>query len=202
MRANSAIARSWVRPTVVLVFTALALVPLTLFAKPHSRLQPRFDKDAGIYRLAQVGGIASRQDIVSMGEQRHLLDDAGISDADLGDGRVVSARVYCCGGPNEESEAIWAYVPTSIEVVVGDVIEVRMGDPKATGSLAEINLVLRIRAKPDELPAKCHWDPPDEGKWARNLYCEGIEQEGWVHKGGIYNMWMKPRGDAAADAQR
>jgi TPR repeat protein len=179
----------------------LLLVPLTVIAKPNSRLQPRFDKDAGIHRLAQVARIASRQDVVAMGDQRQLLYDAGISDANLGDGRVVSARVYCCGGPNEESEAIWVYVPPSTEVVVGDVIEVRMGDPKASGSLAAINVVQRIRAKPEEVPAKCHWDPPDDYKWARNLYCEGIEQEGWVHRGGIYNMWMKPRGDAAAEAQ-
>lgn len=187
-----------IRATSVAALVSLAVIfaPSTLLA--GSRLQPRFEKDAGIHRLAQVTRIASRLDVLQMGEQRQLLMDAGIPDAGLGDKRVVSARVYCCGGPNEESEAIWAYVPTSIDVVVGDVIEVRMGDSKANhGNLALVSVVLKVRATPDEVPGKCHWDPPDEGKWARNLFCEGIEQEGWVHRGGIYNMWMKPRDDAA-----
>ncbi|MBS0578895.1 MAG: sel1 repeat family protein [Proteobacteria bacterium] len=188
------------RFVVALASLLLTFLPSTLLAA--SRLQPRSDKDAGIHRLAQVQRIASRLDVLQMGQHRQLLLDAGIADADLGDNRVVSARVYCCGGPNEEGEAIWAWVPPSIDTVVGDVIEVRMGDPKAKhGTVALINMVLDVRATPGEIPGKCHWDPPDEGKWARNLYCEGIEQEGWVHRGLVYNMWMKPRDDAATETQ-
>lgn len=179
-----------------LVSLALIFSPSTLLAE--SRLQPRSQKDAGIHRLAQVTRIASRLDVLQMGDHRQLLVDAGIPDEDLGDNRVVSARVYCCGGPNEESEAIWAYVPPSINVGVGDVIEVRMGDSKANhGNLALVNVAREVRATQDEVPGKCHWDPPDERMRARNLFCEGIEQEGWVHRGGLYNMWMKPRDDAA-----
>jgi|GEM_PF-1138195 len=160
----------------------------------HTRLLPRFESDAGIVRLAQVQAVASQADVQGMGVHRQFLLEAGIAERDLGGGRVVSTRVYCCGGPNEESEALWAYVPPAIDLAVGDVVEMRMGDPAVKGRLEGVNVVLAIAATAAEVPGRCRWVPPDETKWVRVLYCDGIESKGWIHKeGGLYPMWLKPR---------
>lgn len=177
----------------------LLLAPLAVLAKPPSRLLPHFAADAGTHRLAQVAEVATRHDIVTMGSNYEVLRAAGIPDDKLSDGSVVSARVYCCGGPNEKGEAIWAYVPAGITPAVGDVIDVRMGDSKAAGSTLAVNTVWGIRATRDQVPGRCHWDPPDEYKWVRILYCDGIEQEGWRHEGGLYVKWMKPRSTASPE---
>jgi hypothetical protein len=110
------------------------------------RLLPRFESDAGIGRLGQVRAVASQADIQAMDTHRQFLLGAGVAEGDLGDGRLIDARVYCCGGPNEESEAVWAYVPPGIDAAVGDVVEMRMGDPAIKGRLEGVNVVLAIAA--------------------------------------------------------
>lgn len=186
---------------VALVATLLVgLSPGSADAEADSRLFPHFKDETGVLRLAQVVALAPRQMIVDAGSSYSLLLGTGIPDEHLGDGRIAIARVYCCGGLTEESEAIWVFVPPGATAETGDVIEVRMGrspdelDPGAVNSLVAVRQHGGI--EPD---GPCRWLPDDPSLWLRILYCDEIELQGWVRqKTFLREMWFKPAATAAA----
>lgn len=186
---------------VALVAVLLAgLIPGPADAEVKSRLLPQHEDETGVLRLAQVVEVATRQQILGSGNEYMLLLMAGVPDAQLGDGRLAVARVYCCGGSAEESEAIWAFVPSDINVGVGDVVEVRMGRNPDDNDLGAVNTVAGMRQQGVmTADGSCQWLPNNPDLPMRTLYCHNIEIEGWIQQRGyLRDMWHRPATVAAA----
>ena len=146
----------------------------------------------GSHRLAQVMVLGTRKELVETKDAHDILSRAGIPDAEIRDGSVVLARIYCCGGWAEKPTAPAIYVPPGINVERGDIVELRVGHPPKKGAPGELNTVIRVRQKADDQNGSCRWDPPNERLWMRILYADWMPQEGWVYKGGISKAWYKP----------
>jgi len=184
------------------VARAVALVALLLLglgpgpadARVESRLFPHFKDETGVVRLAQVVALASRQMIVDAGNSHSLLLATGIPDDYLGDGRIAIARVYCCGGSTEESEAIWVFVPPGATAEIGDVIEVRMGRSPDEFGPGTVNSLMTVRQRGEMTGlGSCRWLPDDPYLRLRILYCDDIELQGWVRQNAfLRDMWYKP----------
>ncbi len=147
---------------------------------------------AGSLQLAEVMFAPSQQQI---NEAKWLHDDiigAGIKEAEIRDGSVVFARVYCCGGPNERDTAPIVYVPAGIKAEPGDIIEIKVGHPSREGDPGQLNIVTQIRQKTGEKGGSIRWDPPNELLWGRVLYADWMPKEGWIRQGGLYHFWFKP----------
>jgi hypothetical protein len=149
---------------------------------------------AGSLRLAQIMWIGTGQDMQKPDLQptRAVLTDSGVSDTELKDGGVVVSRIECCGGPNEESSAIVIYVPPSVKVQRGDIVELRAADPAKKGQLGQVNVVTRIVQQAGDPNGTIRWNPPDQRLWCRTLYADWMRQEGWKYQGGLYKAWYKP----------
>ena len=136
--------------------------------------------------------VATRDELVSAGWGYDVLISAGIPDGQIQDGSAIVGRVNCCGGPNEQATAIYAFVPDDIRVSVGDVVEIWSGKMVAEndplGSWP--NTVTRIVGKGTNGP--CRWTPDDPRLWARELYCDWMPVEGWVKQSGLHSYWVKP----------
>ena len=117
---------------------------------------------------------------------------SGIKDSDIKDGSLVLVRIYCCGGPNETGSAPLLYVPNGLEVKRGDIVEFVVGGPPTKGDAGLVNIATRIVQRYDERSPICRWDPPDPRLWQRVLYCDWMQDSGWVKKGGITPAWFKP----------
>lgn len=167
-----------------------AVVPLlTSCAAGVSRLHPLIREEAETTRLAQVTVLVPRQHIIVQGRYDDLIA-SGIAEADLGDRSVAEGRVYCCGGPNLN---IWFYVPTGMEVNVGDIVEVKLGRQPEGGSRGMVNIATRVPHRRADAEYHCRWDPPNERLWMRTLYCDWMEKEGWVQKEYWgHKTWLKP----------
>ena len=173
-----------------LLSTILMLTSCTATSRLHGAHVPE-----GSLRLGEVMQIAPREAILRNDLMYETLVTSGISESEIRDGSVVVARVFCCGGPNEKGTAIWFYVPSSINIEVGDIAEIWSGKEVKEGeSLAGAtpNTATRVREKRSSPDKKCRWVPEREYLWARVLYCDGIEEEGWVQQGGLYPVWIKP----------
>lgn len=160
-----------------------------------SRLHPSpvTPEDAGALRLVQVVAIATRQEIFELGEHyRHLLA-GGVADSDLVDGSVIQGRIYCCGGPNESVTAPWVFVPRTLQVGEGDIVEIRMGRSPSGSDPGRVNTAARVLQKASET-GPCRWIPENPKLWMRYLYCPWMEQEGWQKRGGLHPAWWKPAG--------
>ncbi|MBI3621521.1 MAG: hypothetical protein HY208_04965 [Nitrospirae bacterium] len=117
---------------------------------------------------------------------------AGIKDSDIKDGSLVFVRIYCCGGPNERVSAPILYVPSGLEVKQGDIVEFVAGRRPQKGDVGLLNIATRIVQRYDERSPSCRWDPPDNRLWQRVLYCDWMQESGWVKQGGIAPAWFKP----------
>ena len=162
---------------------------------PPLRIQSD-DVPSGSLRVAQVMAIAKRQEILGSDTYREIIA-AGIADADINDGSVVIARIYCCGGITKElsSERLSArilYVPQGKKVESGDFVEVKVGRPPEHGDGGRLNTVTRVVAKYGDKPEVCWWEPRDPRLWLRYPYCEWMPREGWVKQEGISPAWFKP----------
>jgi hypothetical protein len=171
------------------VFASVSLAWLCSCATP-SKLYPPIADDNGVSRLGEVIAVATKQEILSLGVHYQNLLASGISEADLNDGSMVEARVYCCGGNIEQSSAPWVYVPPGIEIAVGDIIEIKMGQSPGNHSPGRVNTVLRVRQS-GMSSGECRWVPDNPALWMRVLYCDWMKEEGWVERGGLYNTWLK-----------
>jgi len=79
--------------------------------------------------------------------------------------------------------------PPSVEV--GDIAEIKMGRQSSKTDLGEVNIATRVRERKDAKEASCRWDPPNERLWMRVLYCDWMRGEGWTHKKGLHETWLK-----------
>src|SRR5215468_3451609 len=156
----------------------------------NTRLHP-YHVPAGSLRMAEVVGVAD-QALIRSGWTYEVLVKSGVNPSQIQDGSVAGARVYCCGGPNEEGTAILFYVPSGMNVEVGDIVEVRMGRQPDNGDPGVVNTLAQIRQKHDAKDGPCRWVPPNPRLWVRELYCDWMPQEGWVEKTGMWKAWYKP----------
>lgn len=168
----------------------IAVIPLLTSCASVSRLHPLVRENAGVVRVAQVVALGTRQDILASGENYDHLIASGIQDADLRDGGVAQGRVYCCDGPNL---TIWFYIPSGMDVEVGDIVEVKMGRQHEDHDRGTVNIATQVRHKRADAEKHCRWDPPNERLWMRILYCDWMAKEGWVErKEGPAKTWVKP----------
>src|SRR5256885_9030181 len=99
-----------------LILRVLATVAFCLALASCSET-PRIQSDyvpAGSLRLAQVVQVATRREILSTAGLHEVLLTSGVSDPEIADGSVALARIYCCGGPDEEANARIIYIPASV----------------------------------------------------------------------------------------
>jgi hypothetical protein len=173
-----------------MVVSATASLLLLCSCATPSKLYPPIADDNGVSRLGEVMAVATKQEIQSLEAHYQNLLASGISDADLNDGSVVEARVYCCGGNIEQSSAPWCYVPPGIEVTVGDIIEIKMGQLPSNQNTGRVNTVIKVRQH-GLSSGSCRWVPDNPALWMRVLYCDWMKEEGWVERGGLYSTWLK-----------
>jgi len=156
-----------------------------------SRIFPPVQDETGALRLAEVMQFARRDEIVRLGVHYEEILASGINDSDLSDSSIAVGRVYCCGGPAETRNAPFFYIPTDIAVELYDIVEIRMGRQPNQTDPGVVNTVVRVRHKGIS-QSPCRWVPEREGLWMRVLYCDWMEKEGWVEKGGLWKTWLKP----------
>jgi hypothetical protein len=147
---------------------------------------------SGSLRLGQVTAVAKRDEILKLKPLYEAVQTTGIADADIVDGRIVAARVYCCGGGTQEASSLFLFVPKGIEPALSDIVEYRVGRAPAGRNAGVMNTVTRIvqKAGPDE--STCWWAPKNDRVYERVLYCEWMPGEGWTHQGGFAPAWFKP----------
>jgi hypothetical protein len=137
--------------------------------------------------------LATREEILKLGEQLEHLHASGIKDSDFRDGSVAVARIYCCHPSTDAGTAIWFYTPTGLQAQVGDFVVVRMGRKATKKDGGTVNLAVEIREHKDAPNTQCSWEPPDETKWRRLLYCKWMPAEGWtLKKSLLHETWFKP----------
>jgi hypothetical protein len=179
----------------------IALVLLLFIIIPGCSTPPlRIQSDvvpAGSLRVAQVVIIANREQILSNPEMYKSILAIGVPDADVIDGIVAVARIYCCGGMSSEFSSEYAerrmlYVPESIDVEPGDFVEVKVGRSPENGDSGLLNTVIRVVAKEGDNPESCWWDPKNPKLWLGVPYCEWMPKEGWIKQGGLSPAWYEP----------
>lgn len=148
-------------------------------------------------RLAQVMVLGKRAEIA---QEKPLFDAilaAGIPDAEIVDGSVAMARIFCCGGltdnlSSEKVNSLILYIPRELTVARGDIVEVRVGRPPEKGDAGKIHLVTRVVQKYGGNEEGCWWDPKDNRLWLRVIYCDWMPNEGWIKQGGTNPAWYMP----------
>ena len=172
------------------------LIPLLLVCSSCSSTLKIFSpvtEDGGAIRLAEVVYLGTRHEVTALRDVHQHLLASGIKDSDLQDGSVVVGRVYCCGGSVEQGLQIWIYVPPTLEVKARNIIEVQMGRSPSENDPGAVNTAVRVRQQGIG-NGSCRWVPEREGLWMRILYCDWMEAEGWVERGGLDKTWLKPAG--------
>lgn len=146
----------------------------------------------GALRLGEVVYLAPRSEVIGVPRLYNAILASGVRDEDIRDGSVVFTRVECCNGPNEKATARLVYVPSSVKVQTGDIVEIRTGHPPQNDSGA-LHTVNQVRQKHGDGGA-CRWIPPDERMWARVLYCDWMPSEGWVRQNSVITAkhWYRP----------
>jgi hypothetical protein len=147
--------------------------------------------------LAQIRGFATQQEILGIPSLVNTLELSGIQQSRIQDGMVADGRIFCCGGPNESDYALWFYVPEGSDASVGDIVEVKVGALVMKGApmRAPPNTLQRVRSKLEHVGKECRWTPDDPRLWGRVLYCDWMENEGWIQQSGLFNVWKKAAGN-------
>lgn len=151
-------------------------------------------------RLAQVIQIIDRAVLLhdKSKETYEAIIASGIKDSDITDGSFVAARVYCCGGitielSSEVANSLVVFVPKSLNVSLGDIIEIKSGRSPEKGDAGQVNTMTRVVQKYKEIDYnKCWWDPKNDRLWLRVLYCDWMPGDGWIKQTGTYPAWYKP----------
>lgn len=170
-----------------------ALSQVLLLASCATTLRIQSDYvPSGSLRLAQVMGLAKRDEIIQAKRLYDALIASGVRDSEIVDGSVAVARIYCCGGPAEKSDVRMAYIPRGLNAGSGDIVEIKVGRPPEKGDAGILNIVTRVVQTDADNSGTCWWDPKKDYLWMRVLYCDWMPKEGWTQQGGIYPAWFKP----------
>lgn len=170
-----------------------------------SRLHPLRSENAEIRRVVQVTAVGTRQEIMTKGGY-DVLTGSGIQDADIRDGSIAEGR-----GSSMSVGGMWFYVPTGMDVRVGDIVEVEMGRQPGDGNSGRVNIVIQVRHTSMEAKDHCIWNAPLRRETAGRvrfhrkgnllLPAEPISEEqcrNWNAEGrytiGLYCDWMAQEG--------
>ena len=197
-RSNSQVSRRrffTLRLTALFVMTLLAC---DVSSAGTSRLYPPAKDESGSLRLAQVVHIATREEILKLGDHLQHLLASGLKDSDLKDGSLAVGAVYCCHDSTAEGTAMWFYVPPDVALAVGDIAVIRMGRESTKQDPGQVNVLVEVREKKDAPDSRCSWEPKDNRMWTRVLYCDWMPAEGWTLKNGLHKTWIKRASDAPA----
>lgn len=188
----------------ILVVTLSAIIGLSCFPVESkdgapSRLFPFYNEDTGVSVLGEVEYVGTRAEIVASEVHYKYLLSTGIADSEITDGRLVVVMFYCCGGKISQQQEVWAYAPPTLTVQQGDLVELRMGRVPQEVDPGQVNTVTAVRQKSaDAAGGPCRWEPDNPGLWMRVVYCEGMEQQGWIQRTNSRKLWYRPA--ATADA--
>jgi len=143
---------------------------------------------SGSLLLHEVKKVYSRDEFVSldMGRRYACFLRLGGKDTDIVDGSFVATSGF--KGPHNKSHAI-AFVTPGMKAEVGDIIEIE------AYAIKEKNIITRIRQK-NAQNGPCRY-VTNRFLWntAEDLYCDGIEREGWGKISGSYGTFYKqPKG--------
>jgi hypothetical protein len=144
-------------------------------------------------RLGEVSSLASKRDIKAMGKTYSALLASGLKDGDIQNGSLGSARVFCCGGLDEEGPDIFFYIPKGIKPGPGDIVEIRSGTRPQDSSHGKPNTLTRIVQKRGE-KGPCDWVSKERFiKWNGILYCDWMPAEHWTSplNGNGFKVWYK-----------
>jgi hypothetical protein len=159
--------------TLIMTVSSCAAVRVSSVSKLH----PPEPEQSGALRLAEVKTFGTQEEIRNLKSQHQTFIASGLDPLALPDRSVAAGQTYCCGGPSDDAMAMWFYVPTKLELNVGDIVEVKMGRQPDGADPGIVNVAIRIREK-----SQCRWVPPNPNLWARILFCDWMEQEGWIEK--------------------
>jgi hypothetical protein len=162
------------------------------------RFYPPTKDEAGALVLTQIVELATRAEILKLGDNTLHLLASGLKDTDWKDGSLAVGRINCCHQSTEEGSALWFYVPPDMSLEIGDIVEIRMGRESTKSDPGAVNTAVRVREKKNAPDSQCSWDPPNNLMWARILYCTWMPAEGWTLKNGMHKTWLKRAPDAKA----
>lgn len=183
------------RPVTYIGTTALALA-FSSAILGQSRLYEDFVPEGSLH-LGQAMASMSREALIKQKPLYEAVTAAGIKDADIADGSLVAVRIFCCGGITKElsaevSNSRLVFVPRGYEVGPDDIVEFRVGHA-AKGKVSPVlNTVTGVVQKGGTGAETCWWDPRDETKWLRVLFCDWMPAKGWVKQEGVNPAWFKP----------
>ena len=166
----------------------LALTSCTSTSRLHGQFVPEDSLRVGEVIYILTHKISQNDDIYQ------TLLSTGLSDSEIKDGTLAVARVFCCGGPNEGHTAIWFFAPAEIAVEINDIVEIWSGKEVKEGESrkgSKPNTATRVREKRTSSRKQCRWVPENEWLWARVIYCDWMEEEGWVQQTGLFHVWIK-----------
>jgi hypothetical protein len=127
-------------------------------------------------------------------DRRHsALLASGVKDGDIQNGSLGSARVFCCGGLDEEGPDIFFYIPKGIRPRPGDIVEIRSGTRPQDSLHGKPNTLTRVVQKRGEA-GQCDWVSKERLiKWNGILYCDWMPAEHWTSplNGNGFKVWYK-----------
>ena len=173
--------------------SGLAIAGLLAGCSPGLKIYPA-DVPPNSLRLGEVSALAPKKDIKAMGNTYQALLASGLKDADIQNGSLGSARIFCCGGLEEEASGIFFYVPASVKPGIGDIVEIRSGVRPTGGSPGKPNTLTRIVQKRGETGGRCDWVSKDRFiQWNGVLYCDWMPAEHWTSPltGNGFKVWYK-----------
>lgn len=109
---------------VVLIWIALGTLefiggctlPNTLIFSATSRLHAQNVPDGSLW-VGKVIGISTELEMAQLepgNKSYNFLIGSNLTADQIRNGKLLVARVFCCGGPNEEETNRWAYVPENL----------------------------------------------------------------------------------------
>ncbi len=145
------------------------------------------------HQVTEIMDMGSREEILGIKELHDALSAAGVTSEDIKDGSVAVGRNFCCGGEGTvETEApAWIYVPPSMSVERGDIVEFVVGAGPNGPANQRLNTAIRVRHKNGINTNECRWEPDNPALWMRVIYCPWMEDEGWIKGSGLNPVWYK-----------
>jgi hypothetical protein len=201
MTGNKDQSRSWTRHREPHKITlAMFVMLIALVARVSSagtlRFYPPTKDEAGALLLTQIVNLATRAEILKLGDHTLQVLASGLKDPDWKDGSLAVGRINCCHQSTEAGSALWFYVPPDLPLELGDIVEVRLGRESTKTDPGAVNTAVRVREKQNAPDSQCSWDPQNNMMWARILYCTWMPAEGWTLKNGMHKTWLKRDPDA------
>ena len=171
-------------------------IHLLLFVLTMMMGSVSFGKDKikqGTHRMVMVVNVPTLDEI-NKSVDRVKMTASDIDEQSLRDGSFAVGIVYCCQDKISENEKVVFYVPDNLSVAFTDMVEVVIGRPR-NSKKDDDGLYSRagsIRGNLESATGECRWDPEDARMWMSIVFCDWMEEEGWVYQKGLNKSWYKP----------